>query len=264
MPLFEYQATDSHGLSITAEITAKDALSAAEQLRDQGLSVTRITQKTQSFQDRSKSLLHELVDRQIELSGAQQIERPPDRPVTCGWCETQVPPPVTVTNCPNCGGNLPLPPGPDRGPPPPALPRHIPRQFEYKLKFGSLFWFGLLFFVIGVVLALPTIGFTLIFAAVGGFLLRSSWRTANNRIAALRNGQVAEGEVTFVGYDETLTVNGKHPYLVRYRWQVGSGYREGQKTTWNDAAMDHFRGEPLWVVYMPDDTTKSAIWPPLA
>ena len=127
-----------------------------------------------------------------------------------------------------------------------------------------MFWFGLLFLIIGLSMMLFTLGFTLIFAIAGGFILRHSWKNATGRIAALKHGQTGEGEITYVGHDHTTTVNGKHPYLIKYRWEVNGRYREGQKSTWNDAALDHFRGEPLWVVYMPDDTQKSAIWPPLA
>ncbi|MEM7258351.1 MAG: hypothetical protein AAF404_13315, partial [Pseudomonadota bacterium] len=211
MPVFEYEATDNNGLSITAEFTAEDPISAAEQLRDKGLTVSRITQKKKTPQNRSESLLDAL-NQQIRLNPGNEIGRPPDRPVTCGWCESQIPPPITLTNCPNCGGNLPLPPGPDRGPEPPQAPRQIPRKFEYKLKFGALFWFGLVFLIVGLSLALVTLGFTLLFALAGGFILRNSWKTATGRIAALKHGHTGEGEVTFVGYDETTTVNGRHPY----------------------------------------------------
>ncbi len=264
MPVFEYQATDASGMVISAEITAKDALAAADALRSRGLTVSNISQKKLASQPAAGAFFETLIKKHINSNIDEPIGRPAERSTTCGWCETTIPPPVTVTNCPNCGGNLPLPPGADRGPAPPPAPRHIPRKFEYKLKFGIMFWFGLLFLVMGLSMALFTLGFSLLFALAGGFILRSSWNTATGRIAALKFGQAGEGEITYVGYDQTTTVNGRHPFLVKYRWEVNGRYRDGQKTTWNDAAMDHFRGEPLWVVYMPDNTSQSAIWPPLA
>jgi len=253
MPVFQYDATDAQGVAITAEITAVDALAAVEALRAKGLAVTRIVQTASVDSGSDEHML-----------SPQSIGRPPDRPTTCGWCQTQVPPPVTVTNCPNCGGTLPLPPGPDRGPPPPVTPRPIPRAFEHKLKYGALFWFGSAVALIGLLISVSTLGFSLIFTGVGGLMVRQSWTTATNRIAALKSGATGEGEVTFVGYDETLTVNGKHPYLIRYRWEHDGRYCQGQKSTWDATALDHFPGEPLWVVYVPEDTRKSAIWPPLA
>lgn len=253
MPVFQYDATDANGVAITAEITAVDALAAVETLRGKGLTVSQIVQKTDGA--------HAPIP---DSRAGKPIARPPDRPTTCGWCQTQVPPPVTVTNCPNCGGTLPQPPGPDRGPAPPAAPRPIPRTFEHKLKYGALFWFGSAVAVIGLMMSVSTLGFSLIFTGVGGLMVKQSWTAATNRIAALKDGATGEGEITFVGYDESLTVNGKHPYLIRYRWEHDGRYRQGQKTTWDEAALDHFPGEPLWVVYLPEDTRKSAIWPPLA
>ena len=273
MPLFEYEATDASGISITAEIHADDAMAAVEQLRSKGLNVAKIAQKEEqqpknfliglagNFQD----LAEEMQDREMELGALRhQLERPPDRPTTCGWCETVMPPPVTQVNCPNCGGTLPQPPGPDRGPEPPPAPREIPRKFEFKLRFGGEFWFGLIFLAMGLGAAAFTCGFTLIFAALGGWLVYHSWTTATNRIAALKHGGTGEGEITYVGYDKSQSTNGMHPYLVKYRWEVNGSYREGQKSTWNQAAIDHYRGEPVWVVYIPEDTRKCAVWPPMA
>lgn len=264
MPVFDYQATDANGVSINAEISADDAVAAVDALRAQGLTVSEIVQHRQTTVEDVSSFFSDALNPGVAGRGSTEIGRPPDRPIVCGWCESRFPPSLTESNCPNCGGTLPLPPGPDRGPAPPSAPRHIPRQFEFKVKFTTVFWVGLVFLVVGLLMAVVTLGFSLLFAVVGGFLVRSSWNTGARRIAALKYGDTAEGEITFVGYDESLTVNGKHPYLVRYRWDVGGRYREGRKQSWDDAALDHFRGEPVWVVYMPDDTRKSAVWPPLA
>ncbi|MEM6986553.1 MAG: DUF3592 domain-containing protein [Pseudomonadota bacterium] len=263
MPVFTYEATDPNGVSITAETTADDAVAAADKLRAQGLTVSKITQKSGDTAAPSIKI-RDILESVASPEQGADIGRPPDRPIMCGWCETKYPPTYTESNCSNCGGPLPLPPGPDRGPVPPAPPRHIPPSFSRKLRLGFVFVFGLVFVALGVVLAPQSSGFTLVFSLAGALLLRSNWRKASNRINALKDGIAAEGEILSVGFDESVKVNGKHPYLVRYRWDHEGRFREGQKSTWDEAAMDHYRGEPIWVVYTPDDTRRSAIWPPMA
>jgi len=58
--------------------------------------------------------------------------------------------------------------------------------------------------------------------------------------------------------------DGKHPYKVEYRYEMGGNWRTGSKSSWNDEVADHFVGKPVWVVHVRGEKGKSAIWPPLA
>ncbi|MEX0866600.1 MAG: hypothetical protein WD030_04525, partial [Pirellulales bacterium] len=266
MPQFDYEATDPAGLQIRARLAASDAAEAVAQLRGQGLAVSRIEQVAEQtpasaagagglfggFVSELRNVA-ENISRELEKH-ADQVgkSRTPETPIICGWCETVHRPPFTEGNCPNCGGTLPLPAGPDRGPLPPPPPRHLPDKFVNSLLWASWqLWIGVVMLAIGLLLAPFTMCFTLIFAAVGGLMVWHHWTTANNRIEALRFGESTEGEVTFVGFDRSTKVNGRSPYKLEYRYRHENGWRTGQKISWNDQIAEHYAGEPVWVVHIP-------------
>lgn len=279
MPQFDYEATDPAGLQIRARLAATDAAEAVAKLRGQGLAVTRIEQVAErtpapaaaagglfgGFVSELRNVA-ENISRELEKHADQsRASRTPETPIICGWCETVHRPPFTEGNCSNCGGTLPLPAGPDRGPPPPPPPRHLPDKFVNGLLWASWeLWIGVAMLAIGLLLAPLTMCFTLMFAAVGGFMVWHHWTTANNRIEALRFGESTEGEITFVGLDRSTEVNGRNPYKLEYRYRHENHWRTGKKISWNDQITEHYAGEPVWVVHIPAVSGKSAIWPPLA
>lgn len=272
MPEFIYDATDASGTRVRARITAASAEQATAQLRRQGYDVAKIEETSGkpgglfgNFFERLEQASNEFAELQRQQAKGTPLGRVPQKPLTCGWCETVVRPPFTSGDCPNCGGPLPLPPGPDRGPEPPPPPRELPQKFVRKLRWGSVaLWIGISFTVIGLVMAPFTFCFTLLFAVIGGLIAWHCWRVASNRLAALQFGEAAPGEITHVGHDRSVEVNGKHPYKVEYRYETGGNWRTGSKSSWNEEVTDHFVGEPVWIVHVPGEKGKSAIWPPLA
>ena len=80
-----------------------------------------------------------------------------------------------------------------------------PAQPEFK---GASLWFGPLFLL----------GFGAIFALVGGLILRSIIKRGDLVKTLNASGVVVTGQVTYCGLDQTLTVNGRHPWKVEASW----------------------------------------------
>lgn len=279
MPTFGYKAMDSRGSQVRAEIEAASAHEAANLLRAQGMIPQEVWQVAEPAAAAAPTggVFGALVGGIREaMVAAEKLQRDNENrardrlaqlPVTCGWCNTKIPPPVAVTNCPNCGGTLPAVASAERGEAPPPPPRELPKEFVQRL----IFWknveviLGVIFLAIGIVMAIPSCGITLLLALLGGFIFWHGYSKASNRIEGLRKGIAAEGEIIWAGRDTSTSINNEHPYKVNFRFhgQDGKVY-DGSKTSWDPQMSGHFEGEPIWVVYVPADPAKCCIWPPLA
>ena len=179
----------------------------------------------------------------------------------CSWCGT-VNKVSEKTNCVNCGGPLPAVPhnndGLDKGLPPGATPREIPKIYIKKLKYRNTkfiigFFFTAFFF------------WTILFPIIGIFLMKSGLKTAKEKLLALQNGVKTEGVLIDIYKDTSETVNGRNPWRLEYEFTTKSGESISAIKTgaWNRNNMYRKPHDHLWIVYMQDNPEISAIWPPV-
>jgi hypothetical protein len=178
--------------------------------------------------------------------------------VKCPWCRSQFANAV-ISNCPNCGGPVEFEKDKSSlGKQPPLAPRELPKKFVRRIKY-----FGNVFTMIGVIFTVPFI-WTVIFPIIGIFLWRKGIKDANDELIPLQYGEAIEGEIDSVEMDYSKTINGRHPLVVNFLFEVN-----GQKYAGNVGnifdSIDQLKnpGDPVWVVYMPGDPTLSSVWPPL-
>lgn len=177
----------------------------------------------------------------------------------CGWCGTINR--NNPTNCVNCGG--PLPPSPalaidDPGPPPPALPRQLPSKYKRQVMLwkNPTVFIGVLFTFVFC--------WTIIFPLIGLPLWIVGHRRARAKLLALERGTPAQAELVEVFRDTSITVNNRNPWRLVYLFTDKDGHtHEGWAHAWQAVHSRREPGEAFWVVYMPNDPSQNAVWPPL-
>jgi hypothetical protein len=187
-------------------------------------------------------------------------------PVICPWCGTrfEIRP---GTNCSNCGGPLPLPPGPDRGDAPPPAPRKFPEGYKLRMIFRNNWsmYTGTIMFLFGLQGALGPIGVGDIFPLIGLAMICNGFYRANRKMKVLEHGLAAEGSVLDAGENESTSENGRHPYFIKYEYEVNGKLCTGFMNCWDESSTSFKPGDPIWVVYIPDGIDyKSSLWPPVA
>jgi len=167
---------------------------------------------------------------------------------------------------------MPAPVGMELGEPPPPPPRVLPKGFEFRQKWsrnvGTLAGCGLiliasLFFVAALKARSFAAMVPLLFMLAGVSLFWHGWRTACGILKAYRKGVVVEGEVVEVRLDKTQSINQRHPWVMTYHFPVGNELVEGSITSFNSVLGTRGGGQPLWVLYVPDDPTQNTIYPPI-
>lgn len=190
----------------------------------------------------------------------------------CPWCTTAY---VNwQSQCKQCGGPLPPPPGMQLGEPPPPAPRKLPATYVKRVRWTENIatMVGLGFTGVGLLMAVPMLanGLWLPSLLPGFFLLggismfRYGWKIASGRLRAYRQGKAVEGRIERVGYDTTQRVNGRHPHRVVYHFPIGDHWQEGEIITFDSTASKRSSGQPVWVLYNEADPTENAIFPPLS
>jgi hypothetical protein len=138
--------------------------------------------------------------------------------ITCGWCHTNYA--HWQTNCDNCGGPLPPPPGMDPGPKPPETPRKLPSGFAFRVKWSRnvMVIIGGIFFLVGALMLSATLAaktwialFPSFFCVGGFFMFLNGRKTAVGILHAFRHGTAVAGQITEVSVDTTQSINNRHP-----------------------------------------------------
>lgn len=177
--------------------------------------------------------------------------------VTCPWCRSQFANPVT-SNCPNCGGALPIIGGSDAGQAPPPAPRILPRKYVRGVKYT-----GNVYTMIGIIFTIPFF-WTILFPIIGIILWRKGLREADAELIPLQDGAHVQGEIVAVDIDYSKTLNGRHPRVVQFMFQAnGRSYAGDVPNVMDPVELWRKPGDRVWVVYMPQDPDTSSIWPPL-
>jgi membrane protein implicated in regulation of membrane protease activity len=202
--------------------------------------------------------------------------------ITCPWCGTNY---VSFqSNCDNCGGSLPLPaemvataPAESLAPPPPP-PRNVPRQALWRILFtdgwsvaGAVFsLLGFIFGVLGTALTvtlvaafvgLPFAGLGVLFLGAGIPMLVWRYQMAYRTVEVLEQGEATVGEIVDVYQNYQVRVNGRYPWTVQYRYEVGGREYSGRVTTLSRPDLSQQPGRPVYVLHMQDDPGQSTLYP---
>lgn len=202
---------------------------------------------------------------------------------TCPWCGTTHL--EFQSNCSNCGGPMLAPRQQAMAtategdlPNPPPAPRSISSRYVWRLLssdawsvvagiFGIL---GLVFTLVGsgLTVAVITAFVGLPFLLLGLCFLAFSipvfiwrYRNAQKIMRVLREGAVTQGEITAADEQYSVRVNGRHPWIVRYRFAVEGKTYEGKVSTLNPPGAAVSAGRPARILYLSDAPQWNSIYP---
>lgn len=203
--------------------------------------------------------------------------------ITCPYCGTGYL--SFQPNCSNCGGPLSVQtieqtPGADAVEPPwaPPAPRPISDRYIWRLLMTdgwmiAAFVFGLLgiiFSLIGGVLIIAIItaiiGIIFLplglgFLAAGGGLFAWRYQIANKVVRVLRDGEQTEGRITSVQENLSVNINGRHPWIIRYKYQLREQTYGGDVQTLNPPGQQLQAGKLARILYLPANPEASSIYP---
>jgi len=203
--------------------------------------------------------------------------------ITCPWCGTSYV--AFQSNCNNCGGLLqPVDEKTTSSIPvealatPPAAPRPIPQSYVWRLlsREGWLipaFVFGVLGLVFSIVgagltiailtafLGIPFLGLGLAFLVAGGWMFIWRYQKAQKVVQVLREGEATRGKIIELQENDSVTVNGRHPWVIRYQFQARGQDQEGKVTVFNPPAEKLQTGKAICVLYLPAAPEWSSIYP---
>ena len=167
---------------------------------------------------------------------------------------------------------MPPQPGEGLGPPPPPVPRPLPKGFEFRQKWSGniLAMVGVIFFLIGgfIFFAFLLLGLLigtplpLLFMLGGFIMLLIGRRHARRTLNAFKRGAVVEGKIFGIAQDQSQTMNGVHPWKLTYHFPVGAQLVEGSVVSWDSTITARAAGQPLWVLYLPEDPEQNTAYPP--
>lgn len=167
---------------------------------------------------------------------------------------------------------MPVPVGMGLGEPPPAVPRSLPKGFEFRQKWsqnvvamvGGIFCaIGTLLFLVFIIVLPVGALLPFLFMTGGAFMMRFGRKKANNVLNAFRQGVAVEGSVSDVQLDTTQTMNGRSPWVMTYLFQIGGAMVEGSVTSFSSALQARSKGQPLWVLYIEGDPSQNTVYPPI-
>jgi hypothetical protein len=161
---------------------------------------------------------------------------------------------------------------------PPPAPRAISEKYVWRLLFTdgwavSALVFGLLGLIfstvgagltIGIITAFVGIPFLLIgitfLAAAAGVLV---WRYGEKQkvVNVLRLGEATRGHIIEAQENYSVKVNGQHPWVIRYQFQVNGQDHEGSVTTLNPAGQEYQAGKTVCILYLPAAPQWNSIYP---
>ena len=161
---------------------------------------------------------------------------------------------------------------------PPPAPRLISGRYTWRLLFtGSWGIVALVFGLLGVIFSFVGAGLTLVIvtAFVGiPFLLIGliflvvalavgTWRYDHARqvVNVLRIGKSTQGQITDVREDYSVRVNRRHPWVIRYQFQVNGRNCEGSVRTLNPAGASLQTGNMVWILYLRSAPQWNSIYP---
>lgn len=163
-------------------------------------------------------------------------------------------------------------PGMELGSPPPPAPRSLPKHYAFRVRWAGniMVLVGAVFTMFGTLLFLPMVVnrlwaalFPLFFMIGGLSMFRHGWKGASGKLRAFRHGEAVKGKIASISKDTSQSVNGRHPWRLVYHFPVGKQMQEGVLTSFDSTIGERRSGQPLWVLYVQDDPSQNALYPPL-
>ncbi len=160
--------------------------------------------------------------------------------------------------------------------PPPPPPRPISSGYIGRIMVAEAWGIiGFVFALIGSIFtcvglsALTTrYGAPLIFALIGPLMAAPGWalliwrfQHAAKVVEALRVGDTAEGQISEVTQDYSTTINGAHPWIIRYRFNANGATYNGDVRTMTFAGYQYRAGMPAWVLYLRRQPDYNSLYP---
>jgi len=204
--------------------------------------------------------------------------------VTCPYCGTNYA--TFQPNCKNCGGPLPaveqMAPAADSTRPliaPPAAPRPISDRYAWRLMFADGWWIaalvpailGVVFTLVGAGLSLggritsfvgiPFLAIGVPLFLIGAWLFAWRYDRARKVVRVLREGDSARGQIDEVRENYAVTINGRHPWIIRYRFQALGVEYGGTVSTMNKPGPALQEGRQAFILYLADAPKWSSIYP---
>ena len=193
----------------------------------------------------------------------------------CTFCH--LPNPLSAQRCGGCGA-------PMAGAALPSLLVEVPpapRKTNWKLLWsdggssfmllwGALFGgigggLGALFMVIGtltLLLPMAAIGFFvfLVFGGIGGGVFGLGFYRSRARNQIWKHGVAIEGSVLSVEENFSVRINGRHPWIVRYRFRWPDGDKEAEMSLLDPRLRNVQEGTLLRVLVDPQDPLQSLVY----
>jgi hypothetical protein len=203
--------------------------------------------------------------------------------IICPWCGTNYL--VFQSNCKNCGGPLQavgetigLSVQTENLPTPPSAPRPISERYIWRLLSTDGWSIAAFVFVLlGVVFSLVGAGLTIgiitafvglpflllgvVFLGIGGWVFIWRYQETQNIINVLREGETTRGQIVETRENYSVSVNGRHPWIIRYQFQVNGQSQEGKVTTLNQPGQQLQVGKAVCVLYLPAAPKWNSIYP---
>lgn len=201
--------------------------------------------------------------------------------IVCPWCGTNYP--VFQPNCQNCGGllqaeDITSPVSKEELPIPPAAPRLISNRYMWRLLFADGWWIAAFVFVLlGVIFSLVGTGLTLggitafigipflllglTFLGVGGAVFVWRYHKVHKVIRILREGDSSSGHITDLQENYSVTINGRHPWIIEYDYQVNGQTYAGRVTKMSYPGPQLQVGKAVRVLYLATEPKWSSIYP---
>ncbi|WP_246356709.1 hypothetical protein [Pyxidicoccus fallax] len=179
--------------------------------------------------------------------------------------------------CEACGASLAEALEASRGPRPPLPPRRLTRaqrRAVLRPKLRAHHDLGTLFLALGALMLPVALGFlrplllmTAIFLGVGFLLRRSGWpaalrREQKRRLQALRWGLPAPAVLTSVERHAVPSLQAGRVVQLGYVFTVHGETIQGSVPSPHVTDAQRRPGERVWAVYLAEDPSVSALWPP--
>ncbi len=189
--------------------------------------------------------------------------------IKCGWCGTTYP--EWQNKCNACGGRMPPRPGMELGEEPSAIPRQLPKGYAWRRRLTNNMTstMGLAIVVMG---GLPGLILLLIFpwaalvaglVVLGGLaILRHGLTTGSKLLKAFRHGIPVAGAVVAVTRFTEESMNGVSPWKLIYRFSLEGREYQGSLVAYDESIRERKPGQPLWVLYLREDPSINAVFPP--
>jgi hypothetical protein len=105
---------------------------------------------------------------------------------------------------------------------------------------------------------------TLLFPAIGGLILSRTIRSNQREIRAYTKGRPVLARVTFRGQDHSTSVNGQHPFLMRWEFKTENGHvHHGAISSMKLLDLKVFgEAEQIVVLYDPSDPQTNTLYLP--